>query len=53
MIDVFTESTPKGWKASIALEELELPYAVHPMNLSEGQQNELVRHAGQARNVRN
>ena len=53
MIDLFTASTPNGWKASIALEEMELPYTVHPMNLSEGQQNEPVRHAGQVRNVRN
>jgi len=43
MIDLFTESTPNGWKASITLEELELTSTVHPMNLSEGQQNELVR----------
>ena len=40
MIDLFTASTPNGWKASIALEELELPYIVHPMNLGEGQQKE-------------
>ena len=46
MIGVFTASTPNGWKASIALEKLELPYTVHPMNPSEGQQKELVRHAG-------
>jgi len=40
MIDLFTASTPNGWKASIALEELALPYTVHPINLSEGQQKE-------------
>ena len=53
MIDLFTASTLNGRKAPIALGGLELPYTVHPMNLSKGQQKELVRHADQARNVRN
>ncbi|MEH6649327.1 MAG: glutathione S-transferase N-terminal domain-containing protein [Motiliproteus sp.] len=35
MIDLYTASTPNGWKASIALEELQLPYQVHALNLSE------------------
>ena len=26
MIDLYTSPTPNGWKASITLEELELPY---------------------------
>ena len=34
MIDLYTSATPNGWKASIALEELELPYEVHPISLS-------------------
>jgi glutathione S-transferase len=34
MIDLYTASTPNGWKVSIALEELALPYAVHPLSLS-------------------
>jgi glutathione S-transferase len=38
MIDLYTAATPNGWKVSIALEELELPYAVHPINLTELEQ---------------
>lgn len=38
MIDLYTASTPNGWKASVALEEMELPYEVHPINLMEGDQ---------------
>src|SRR5262245_6567695 len=38
MIDLYTASTPNGWKASIALEELGLPYEVHPINLLAGEQ---------------
>ena len=34
MIDLYTAGTPNGYKASIALEELELSYAVHPIDLS-------------------
>jgi glutathione S-transferase len=33
MIDLYTAPTPNGWKASIALEELGLPYTVKPINL--------------------
>ncbi|MGD0947311.1 MAG: glutathione S-transferase N-terminal domain-containing protein [Candidatus Binatia bacterium] len=40
MIDLFTAPTPNGWKVSIMLEELGLPYTVHPINLLEGQQKE-------------
>jgi glutathione S-transferase len=40
MIDLFTAPTPNGWKASIMLEELGLPYAVHPINLVEGVQKQ-------------
>ena len=29
MIDLYTAPTPNGYKASIALEELGLPYEVH------------------------
>lgn len=32
-IDLYTASTPSGWKASITLEELGLPYKVHPLSL--------------------
>ena len=38
MIDLHTASTPNGWKVSVALEELALPYAVHAIDLSKGEQ---------------
>ncbi len=38
MIDLYTAPTPNGWKASICLEELELPYEVHVINLLAGDQ---------------
>ncbi|HEX4447096.1 MAG TPA: glutathione S-transferase N-terminal domain-containing protein [Polyangiaceae bacterium] len=38
MIDLYTAATPNGFKASIALEELALPYTVHPVNLRNGEQ---------------
>ncbi len=38
MIDLYTSETPNGRKVSIALEELELPYEVHPIALSKGEQ---------------
>ncbi len=38
MIDLYTAPTPNGWKASIALEELEIPYEVHVVNLLAGDQ---------------
>jgi len=38
MIDLYTSPTPNGWKASVALEELELPYEVHPIDLGTGDQ---------------
>ena len=38
MIDLYTASTPNGWKVSIALEELGLPYQVDPINLAAGEQ---------------
>lgn len=40
MIELYTASTPNGWKVSIALEEMELPYSVHPIALSKGEQKE-------------
>ena len=38
MIDLYTTSTPNGHKVSVPLEELELPYEVHPIVLSDGDQ---------------
>jgi GST-like protein len=40
VIDLYTAETPNGWKASITLEELGLPYEVHPIKLSQGEQKE-------------
>ncbi len=40
MIELYTAATPNGWKASIALEELGLPYAVHPIDLGSGEQKQ-------------
>ncbi|MFH2133090.1 MAG: glutathione S-transferase N-terminal domain-containing protein [bacterium] len=38
MIDLYTAPTPNGWKASIALEEMQLPYTVHKLDLIAGDQ---------------
>lgn len=40
MIDLYTSPTPNGWKASVTLEELELPYEIHAIDLSKNQQKE-------------
>ncbi len=40
MIELYTSPTPNGWKASIALEELELPYTVHPIALQKLEQKQ-------------
>jgi GST-like protein len=40
MIDLYTAPTPNGWKASVTLEELELPYEVHAIDLTQNQQKE-------------
>jgi GSH-dependent disulfide-bond oxidoreductase len=40
MIDLYTAATPNGWKASIALEEFGLPYAVHSINLGNKEQKQ-------------
>ena len=39
MIHLYTAPTPNGWKASVCLEELELPYTVHPVNIMGGDQH--------------
>ncbi|MFO1199137.1 MAG: glutathione S-transferase N-terminal domain-containing protein [Burkholderiaceae bacterium] len=38
MIDLYTAGTPNGYKVSIALEELALPYTVHAIDLLRGEQ---------------
>jgi GST-like protein len=38
MIDLYTWSTPNGRKVSIMLEETNLPYRVHPINIGKGEQ---------------
>ena len=38
MIDLHYWPTPNGWKVSIALEEMELPYRVVPVNIGRGEQ---------------
>jgi GSH-dependent disulfide-bond oxidoreductase len=40
MIDLYTSPTPNGWKASITLEELEIPYEVHAIDLAKQEQKE-------------
>ena len=40
MIDLYTAPTPNGYKASITLEELEIPYSLHVLDLGAGQQKE-------------
>ena len=38
MIDLYTWTTPNGRKASILLEELQLPYTAHPVDISKDEQ---------------
>ena len=38
MIELYTWTTPNGRKVSIMLEELALPYRVHPINIGKGEQ---------------
>lgn len=40
MIDLYTAATPNGFKVSIMLEEVALPYTVHQFNLATNQQKE-------------
>jgi len=40
MIELFTAATPNGWKVSIALEELALPYTLRPISLGKLEQKE-------------
>jgi GST-like protein len=38
MIDLYYAPTPNGWKISIMLEELGVPYTVKPVNIRAGEQ---------------
>lgn len=38
MIDLYTAPTPNGWKASVTLEELGLPYTAHSVKLMDNEQ---------------
>ncbi len=38
MIELYTAATPNGHKVSVTLEEMALPYTVHPVNLVAGEQ---------------
>ena len=38
MIDLYTAETPNGWKISITLEELGIPYTLHALALSKNEQ---------------
>ena len=40
MIELFTAATPNGWKVSVALEEMGLPYSVRPIALGQLEQKE-------------
>jgi GSH-dependent disulfide-bond oxidoreductase len=40
MIELFTAATPNGWKASITLEELGLPYTVRKISFDKKEQKE-------------
>ena len=40
MIELYTAPTPNGYKASIALEEMSLPYNVYAIDLREGDQRQ-------------
>jgi GST-like protein len=37
-IDLYYWPTPNGWKITIALEEMEVPYAIHLVNIGAGEQ---------------
>ena len=40
MIELYTAGTPNGWKVSMALEEMALPYHVNLINLGKGEQRD-------------
>jgi GST-like protein len=40
MIDLYTDATPNGWKASVVLEELGMEYTTHRVDIMSGAQKE-------------
>lgn len=40
MLELYTASTPNGWKASVTLEELGLPYEVRAIDIMQGEQKD-------------
>lgn len=40
MIELYTDTTPNGWKISIALEEMGLEYNVHHIHIRDGEQKQ-------------
>ena len=40
MIELYTAGTPNGWKVSMALEEMAVPYNVNLINLGKGEQRD-------------
>ena len=38
MIQLYTAPTPNGWKASVTLEEIGMPYETHTVDIGEGEQ---------------
>ena len=39
LIELYSAATPNGWKASITLEELAIPYVLHAVDLAAGEQH--------------
>jgi len=42
MVELYFAPTPNGWKISIMLEECGLPYAVFPIRITRGENNQAV-----------
>ena len=40
MIDLYTDATPNGWKVSVLLEEIDMPYTTHHVDIMNGAQKE-------------
>ena len=40
MLELYSAATPNGWKATVLLEELQLPYTLTPIDLGSNAQKE-------------